>query len=1014
MQLIKINEQIVSEDVVDESKYRDVFCGRDGANRRFKCFVIRKADAKNPAPSKRIKDNQGNEFPDHIELDFDSAFNYAKNATAPEGHLFNKKKGSTIAYLRFSTQEGNSGDENTGKIFDKCDPKFTLLFVNGKLSSESKKILDTLYVDTKNGNYVVDSKPKVDDDEVEKERISKQILQLQNSEIEKVSTALKNNCGESTWSVIPKEIKNYFCICDDVVANSEGKKLPKNGIIVQFERNPETGNIDYKKLSYFVDGTETNSTDLSEKQIIGSRQAIETLSAFYKSWNSKGSADKTKLPDAITQLKMQLRYILSEPWQINKPTIQTLKLFNDETSDSIIIEYNISENNVDYSSIKYIKNNEVIKTKDLSDIDEDSVVDVILKQVSKWLKLDGKPAEVRQNIEQNQDNAQDQANTEEQSQETSVETQQQNQQQSAQPQPLPANIQNELTPQDKKKPISYINAKNNELNVKKGDYAIGQDGKLRLIKRNDANYKTAQNGKAVRNLHLSKGLRTVLRNLELMEGRNINEADEDNERKTFDTVKKHVENVENIFNTITSKLEDFLSNEVAKAFFENDKENKALFDNLKGKTFDDAKAIILGFTQRITDIKDIEVFQADQNKNELAIINAIDGNITSMIDALTQAQKAAEDLNTLKTNADFSSSAVNTITLFNSSIENAKKEAEDTIPYLEQIEDTTLRGVADADEKKEKDQADKDKALEDGINAVIDYNSAPKNIKDILDSDSFKKEIEAYGATKTNPFIAFLLNAKNRPAIWSKLSVGIYGVIHNAVAHDDIELAYLMAENDPKLKCSNMLLTEDFYKHSAPEMDEYFKAREKLANKIGYTINPLTPNEEISMSNGNKVKLPEAGIALAAETASKVLFFAGKAELNPIKDINIVINNLFGGEEKERKKLSTDQEAIIKALAKQMQCKEDELASKKDQLLFGMNVLLNRAFNNIPLDIAKVKEYAKKVGIDENNLFKGIEQDPTKGGWRDFFDADNIDNEKTVNAYITTVANILNLSGAKQ
>ena len=677
MQLIKINEQIVSKDVIDESKYRDVFCGRDGANRRFKCFVIRKADAKNPAPSKRLKDNEGNEFPDHIELDFDSAFNFAKDATAPTGHLFNKKKGSTIAYLRFSTQEGNNGDENTGKTFDKCDPKFTLLFVDGKLSSQSKKVLDTLYVDTKNGNYVVDNSPKVNDEEAEKERISKQVLQMQNSEIEKVSTELKASCGEDTWSIIPKEIKNYFCICDDVITDSEGKKLPKNGIIVEFERNAETGNIDYKKLSYFADGKEMNSTDLSEKQIKGSKQAIETLSAFYNNWENKDIANKAKADKEQKE----------------------------------------------------------------------------------------KSAEAEQNPEQDQENSEDQANAEERPQENNAETQQQNQQQNPQEtQPFPANVQNDLTSQDKKKPISYVNAKNGVLSVKKGDYAIGSDGKLRLIKKNDANYATTAHGKAVRNLHIDRNLRDVLRNLELMESKKINEADED---KRLENIKNNdtIQNLEATFNDIENTLKSFTQDEAVKAFFENDEKNKLLFANINGKKFQDAKAIILNLKQRIEDITNEEIWQADQNKKELDIISNINTAISNLSKTLIKAQNDAKELSNLKDNTAISTNAVKDIESFNSHIEDTKEAAENAIQSLEQIEDTTLRGVADADTKKEKDQADKDKDLKDGRNAVIDYDSAPKNIKDILDSDSFKKEVEAYGATKTNPFIAFLLNVKKRPTI---------------------------------------------------------------------------------------------------------------------------------------------------------------------------------------------------------------------------------------------------------
>ena len=987
MKLIKINEQIFTEDIIDESKYNDVFCGIGEDNRRFKCFVIRKADAKNPAPSKRIKDNQGNEFPDHIEVDFDSAFNFAKNATAPTGHIFNKKKGSTIAYLRFSTQEGNKGDENTGRIFDKCDPNFTLLFMDGKLTSDSKKILDTLYVDTKNGNYVVDNSLKMNDDEAEKERIAKQVLKLQASEIKKVSNELKSYCGNDTWAIIPKEITDYFCICDDVITNSENKKVPNNGIIVQFERNSETGNIDYKKLSYFVGGKEKNSTDLSEKQIQGSKEAIDTLYAFYKKWKNEANEENQELPAKLLSLKKQLRFMLREGWEILKPSEQALKVVKDDTKESIVLSYSLSDDNVNYSAIEYIKDDKILKTKELSDIDEDSVNDVIVKVILGWLE--------------NTPKQQDASASQEQSNEVSTNSISVNSKQQTS-----TNVQDKNADQTKSAPISYVNAKNGVLSVKKGDYAIGSDGKLRLIKKNDANYATTAHGKAVRNLHIDRNLRDVLRNLELMESKKINEADED---KRLENIKNNetIQNLEATFDNIETNLNSFIENEVVKAFFENDEKNKPLFDNINGKKFDDAKAIILNLKEHIEDIKNIDIWQADQNKEENNIISKINTEISNLGKALIEAQNDAEELFNLKDNIAISARAVKDIESFNSHIEDAKKAAENAIQYLEKIEDTQLRNIDDSEKRKKEDQKNSADALEIAKNAAIDYNSAPKNIREILDSDSFKKEVEAYGSTETNPFIAFLLNAKKIPSVWSKLNISYYGVIHNAVAakygDDKISPSYLMSEKDTKLNCPNILLVTDLYEHhTASELKKYMEVRNDLASRVNSPVHPLTPEKDVE-----GVTMPTSDTALSTDFASKIIFKENEI-LRSIKSIDKIMNNLTNVEYTHKKYVSNNSQEITKELARQLNCKEDELANKAKELRYGMNVLLNRAFNTIPLDIAKVKEYAKKVGIDENKLFKDIEQDPTNNGWRKFFNADNIDNEKIVNDYITTVANILN------
>ena len=76
------------------------------------------------------------------------------------------------------------------------------------------------------------------------------------------------------------------------------------------------------------------------------------------------------------------------------------------------------------------------------------------------------------------------------------------------------------------KKIVLLNAENGVLDVKKGDIAQGQDGKLHVVTADDQNYKTVANGKAVRNA--TKSAKAIMKGLGLLENlEGVEEIDED-------------------------------------------------------------------------------------------------------------------------------------------------------------------------------------------------------------------------------------------------------------------------------------------------------------------------------------------------------------------------------------------------------------------------------------------------------------------------------------------------------
>ena len=79
---------------------------------------------------------------------------------------------------------------------------------------------------------------------------------------------------------------------------------------------------------------------------------------------------------------------------------------------------------------------------------------------------------------------------------------------------------------NQQKKIIMLNAENGVLDVKKGDIAQGQDGKLHVVTADDPNYKTVANGKAVRNA--TKSAKDIMKGLGLLENlESVEEIDED-------------------------------------------------------------------------------------------------------------------------------------------------------------------------------------------------------------------------------------------------------------------------------------------------------------------------------------------------------------------------------------------------------------------------------------------------------------------------------------------------------
>ena len=95
---------------------------------------------------------------------------------------------------------------------------------------------------------------------------------------------------------------------------------------------------------------------------------------------------------------------------------------------------------------------------------------------------------------------------------------------------------------DKKQP-ELINAENGVLDVKKGDIAQGQDGKLRVVTADDPNYKTVSNGKAIRNA--TKSAKVIMKRLGVLESlENVEDIDEKSiDECVTDSLKDVYENV---------------------------------------------------------------------------------------------------------------------------------------------------------------------------------------------------------------------------------------------------------------------------------------------------------------------------------------------------------------------------------------------------------------------------------------------------------------------------------------
>lgn len=278
----------------------------------------------------------------------------------------------------------------------------------------------------------------------------------------------------------------------------------------------------------------------------------------------------------------------------------------------------------------------------------------------------------------------------------------------------------------------------------------------------------------------------------------------------------------------------------------------------------------------------------------------------------------------------------------------------------------------------------------------------PKNIQEILNNDSFTTEVEKYGADPaTNPFLQFLLNLKNNyKQIWNKINYGQYGVIHNAVIGEQVTLRELQTGKDVKLGDRSMLLFEAFYSVSTTDEHKYLDLRKKLWEKINITLNPVSPGAKI-----HAVQIPEVGAKLTAQLAHDIL--VNGDTLRSLKDANDIINQLFSDYERLKKPLATDAVSIQRDIAKELGCSVEDLPDHKDEIILAMKVLLNRAYLNIPLKLDSIYKLAKSLGIDQKEVFTGIEKDEN-AKWRNYFESDNIDSSNIVQKIVTAVAPIIN------
>lgn len=139
MQLIKVNEVLIEEEILNEADYGSVF------DKEFKSYIVRVGNRKNPSENVRQTGNDGRPVADTICKTFNDAIDIAKNVSSGQG-LFKNKNDSSIAFIKFSTKELSDDVQQTA--FDSTK-SVCLWYRDGKLTSDSKKDLKDLYNDIK-------------------------------------------------------------------------------------------------------------------------------------------------------------------------------------------------------------------------------------------------------------------------------------------------------------------------------------------------------------------------------------------------------------------------------------------------------------------------------------------------------------------------------------------------------------------------------------------------------------------------------------------------------------------------------------------------------------------------------------------------------------------------------------------------------------------------------------------------------------------------------------------------
>ena len=879
MQLIKINEAIIAEGILNEAKYSQVL------DNIFKTYLVRISSNKNPSVlSKSAK-------PDKKFNSFSDAEKYAKDQTASTG-IFKKSYSSYVAYIKCSKEDTDD--------FDAIKTNF-ISYINGKLTESGKEALDTLYA---------------------------------------------NSLNDAKTSSSGKDI--------------ETKPAAKG--MTQFEKN---------KLA-----AEQTEKENAEKEAAENYQ---------------------KLLAKVKNLARQIAHFCPDTWVLimkDKDEKQPYFLIKDPESDKAVkVDFNIADN-VTYKNFAFIdkENNELKISHNTSteDWDKDDVENKIVVNISKWNLSNINKRPETKTVTKEPETLKTELEDEEESPEEPVKEEPE--------QEIKSKPQQAETSQTKST-LKIINSKNGVLNVKKGDYAVGQDGKLRLVKVKDINYRTKPDGKAIRGLELPRTVRDALRKIGVMESLQINEAE--TEADQINNADKVKEVIAEKISEVEAKIDELNKN------FTGVVDDKSEAD--KNTSLDELKKISdwVGGAKEAVDALVDKVFSSNSYKNLEAEKKAkVSDEITSLLIAPDNMfDNVSEKLQNIEDNAESWADIIKALQAINSELEdnNAITKLSDSVSKVVSDYDAALQ------QNQEKKAQNQDKLT--SAKAIFgDSSKLPENIQKIINSESFKIEAEYYGAdVEANPFLKFLSLLKSKyQSVWVAIDLAHYALIHDTVAEGgnyekSISLKELMTGIDPTLNSKSLLYVADFYSKSTDDCRKYLKYRSALKRYLNATLSPISPDVKI-----DGFKIPSAGSQFSAEDLNSIFFNGDK--LRDVDTIENIIENIFS-EEGIKKSISLAPDAIIKDLAHEIECSVEDLSKNKDALKLAMSVLLNRVFYTIPLKLPELNAYMKNLGLSTEDLANASVKD-SEAHWRSYFDTDNIDNKQVVTKIVNAVSPYL-LEGSK-